>query len=627
MMQLSEDRRTISKRVDMIRNVGYLALGFLVLGFWYHQVLHGSYYRERSENNRLKTRVLYAPRGLILDREGQVLAGNILSFNLELIREDMQVPLEELLGAVSRVVDLPLETLEERVEKYKSLQKFRAIVLKENLSLEEVSHFSSRRESYAGIRVNQKHLRHYHGDVLGAHLMGYVGEVTAEQVRRTTGREQKLLPGDLVGKAGLEFKYNEELQGANGLKQMVVNSLGREIREHGRQPPIQGCTVRLTIDRDLQAAAEEAFGDETGAAIFLDPNSGRILALVSRPVFDPNRFAVRLSGEFWNSIITNPEHPLQNRAIQSKYPPGSAFKIIMAAAALEEGVITPATTRTCVGYTRIYNHTFRCWRAGGHGTVALKEAIHKSCNVYFYHLGAKLGIDTIHKWAERFGLGSRTGIDLDPETPGTIPSVAWKRKTFGQPWYPGETISIAIGQGYLEVTPIQLAVALAAVANGGTRYRPYLVEQIETRQGYHDGLRFAPYILGELGVRPSTISVLKEALWMVVNKDGGTARRARVTGFDVCGKTSTAQIHKASVGVKPKDLPREVRDHAWFSGFAPKDNPEIAFCVFIEHGGHGGDTAAPVARKVLEVYRDKYHPEPEDETPIVVARAGSAEEE
>jgi penicillin-binding protein 2 len=624
MMQLSEDRRVISRRVELIHTVGYLIFGFLVLGFWYHQVLHGSHYRERSENNRLKTQVLYSPRGLILDREGIVLAGNTLSFDLELIREDMLVPLDELLGAVSRVVDLPLEQLQERVEKYRSLQKFRPIVLKENLSLEEVSHFSSRRESYAGIRVRQKHLRHYGEDILGAHLVGYVGEVTADQVGRTEGRSQKLLPGDLVGKAGLELKYNGALQGANGLKQMVVNSLGREIREHGRQPAIQGCTIRLTIDRDLQAAAEDAFGEQTGAAIFLDPNSGRILALVSRPVFDPNRFAVRLSGEFWNSIINNPEHPLQNRAIQSKYPPGSAFKIIMATAGLEEGAITPATTRTCVGHTRIYNHTFRCWRGGGHGTVALKEAIQKSCNVYFYHLGAKLGIDTIHKWAARFGLGSRTGIDLDPETPGTIPSVAWKRKNFNQPWYPGETISIAIGQGYLEVTPVQLAVAMAAVGNGGIRYQPYLVDEIEPREGYHGGKKFAPHKVGELGARPSTIRVLKEALWMVVNEDGGTARRARVTGFDVCGKTSTAQIHKASVGVKPKDMPREMRSHAWFSGFAPKDNPEIAFCVFIEHGGHGGDTSAPVVQKVLEVYRDKYHP-PAEETPVV-ARAGSTEE-
>ncbi len=624
MMQLSDDRRTITRRVDLIRTVGYLILGFLVLGFWYHQVLQGSYYRERSENNRLKTQVLYAPRGLILDREGNVLAGNNLSFDLELIREDMQIPQEDLLAAVSRVVELPLEQLEERVEKYESLRRFRPIVLKENLSLEEVSHFASRRESYAGIRVHQKHLRHYSGDVLGAHLMGYVGEVTAEQVERAAGRDQKLLPGDLVGKAGLELKYNRELQGANGEKQMVVNSLGREIREHGRQQPIQGCTVRLTIDRDIQAAAEEAFGEETGAAIFLDPNSGRILALVSRPVFDPNKFAVRLSGEFWDSIISNPEHPLQNRAIQSKYPPGSAFKIVMAAAGLEEGVITPATARTCVGQTRIYNHTFRCWRAGGHGTVALKEAIHKSCNVYFYHLGAQLGIDNIHKWAARFGLGSETGIDLDPETPGLIPSAAWKQKTYKQPWYPGETISIAIGQGYLEVTPVQLAVAMAAVGNGGTRYQPYLVEEIEGRDGYYEGRRFTPHKLDDLGVRPSTIRVLKEALWMVVNVDGGTARRARVAGFDVCGKTSTAQIHTASAGVKPKDLPREMRDHAWFSGFAPRDNPEIAFCVFIEHGGHGGDTAAPVVQKVLEVYRDKYHPQPPEEAdPTLVARAGS----
>jgi len=608
-MQLNTDLRVIGRRVDLIRTVGYLILGGLIAGFWYHQVLNGGYYRERSENNRLKTQVLYAPRGLILDRQEAVLAGNTLSFDLELIREDMQLPEAELLGAVSRAVELPVEQLAERVEKYRSLQKFRPIVLKENLSPEEVSHFASRHESYAGIRVRQKHLRHYLDGVLGAHLMGYVGEVTAEQLRRAEGRERKLEPGDLVGKAGLELKYNEALQGINGLKQMVVNSLGREIREHGRQPPVQGCTVRLTVDRDLQAAAEAAFGDETGAAIFLDPHSGRILALVSRPVFDPNRFAVRLSGEFWNSIITNPEHPLQNRAIQSKYPPGSAFKIIMAAAALEERLITPSTARHCRGHTRIYNHTFRCWRGGGHGTVALKEAIQKSCNVYFYHLGAQLGVDTIHKWAARFGLGSRTGIDLDPETPGTIPSIAWKQQTFGQPWYPGETISIAIGQGYLEVTPVQLAVAMAAVGNGGTRYKPYLVEEIEAIEGYHDGLRIEPEVLGELGLRPSSIRVLKEALWMVVNEDGGTARRARVEGFDVCGKTSTAQIHRASVGVKPKDLPREMRDHGWFSGFAPRDAPEIAFCVFIEHGGHGGDTAAPVVREVIKAYRDKYHPE------------------
>jgi len=607
------EERRLQRRITIV----FVLLAGLLLSYlfnlWYLQVVNGEDYRRLADNNRLRQVVLNPLRGTILDRYGEPIVRNRISFNVLLDREKV-TDREGIVRTLSRVLRLPEETIRERIARYRNRPVFEPVIVKEDVELSEAAYLESRRLELPEISVAIEPKRSYEEGDLAAHALGYVGEISEAELSkpRYTGYQM----GDLVGKAGLESYYDRDLTGVKGWKQVIVNSLGRELRElpAGRHP-VSGNSLRLTLDLDLQRELEAGFADKTGSAVFLDPDTGEILALVSRPAFDPNVFARRFSASDWVNLINSEAHPLQNRAIQSKFAPGSVFKIVLAVAALESGKAGPGRTDFCPGFAMIYGRRFLCHEGGGHGTVAMVEAIRKSCNVYFYHLGRDLGISLISLWARNLGFGSRTGVDLMHEEAGTVPDEEWKRRTRNEPWYPGETISVSIGHGALEVTPIQMANFAAAIGNGGIFYRPFLLKNREVRDGVEEVER-APEVMRRISLKPSTLEVVKEAMWQVVNREG-TGTRAMIPGKDVCGKTGTAQVVKASAGVKSNKLPEAIRDNAWFIGFAPRDHPRIAFAIFVEHGGYGGETAAPIAHQVMLKFFEK---EDRKQEPTQVAR-------
>jgi len=593
------EERRLTVRITIVQVLFGAALAVYLMTFWYLQVVRTDYYTRLSDSNHLRRVTLMPQRGLIDDADDRALVSNRIAFNIVLLREKVE-DLPALLPTLARVLDTPEHTLRERLTRYRGRPRFEPVVLKEDVDLRDVALVESRRLELPMLSVEIESRRDYPHGPLAAHALGYVGEATEEQVRRAAERDYDL--GDLVGKAGIERQYDDALRGAKGWKEVVVNSHGREMEEvgEGRQAT-PGRALQLTIDLDLQESLEEAYGEELGSAIFLDPGSGAVLAMISRPAFDPNVFAHRFSHDVWAALIADPQHPLQDRVSQSKFAPGSVFKVVMAIAALQEGVATPSRIDHCNGSYRFGERTFQCWgiRKGGHGTIGMRDAIIHSCNVYFYRLGNDLGIEPIAKWAHLLGFGQATGIDLPHEEGGTVPDPEWKRRAVPRDpnWHPGETISVSIGQGALEVTPLQMAVFAATIANGGAVYRPRLVESQEARQGVGEDTGRA-HIVRTVPISAATLGVIKDAMWGVVNE--GTGTRARLEGLDVCAKTGTAQVFKASRDIDADKLPKDRRDHAWFMGFAPKDDPQIAFAVFVQNGGHGGTVAAPIARAVLE---------------------------
>jgi penicillin-binding protein 2 len=435
-----------------------------------------------------------------------------------------------------------------------------------------------------------------------AQLIGFTGEVSPEDMERDA--TEKLSPGDIIGKFGIEKFLDDHLRGKNGAEQVEVNVAGKAVRSLGRIPAELGDNVVLTIDSTLQEAAWTAIGDRAGAVVALDPRNGAVLALVSSPSFDPNLFNGGISFNDWENLSNDLRHPMENRSISGQYPPGSTYKPVIAAAALEEGLITPETTFFCNGAFEMGDRKFRCWQAKGHGNVNLHRAIVESCDVYFYNLGKLLGVDRIAYYARAFGLGAPSGIDLTQEKGGLIPTKQWKLSRFRQSWQMGETISLAIGQGYNLVTPIQLANVYATLANGGTLYRPRLVKQLESSDG-HVVKVFQPEKLGVLPVRPENIEIINRALWGAVNEKGGTGYILKRQEQDVAGKTGTAQViglPQDEKARKKKRVSADFRDHALFVCFAPYGNPEIVVAVILENAGHGGSAAAPVARKIIETY-------------------------
>jgi penicillin-binding protein 2 len=599
------EARRLHTRIHVIQALFGAVLVIYLLAFWYLQVVKVDHYTRLSDSNRLRRVTLLPLRGVIKDAENRVLANSRIAFNIRLDREkvaDMQAFFPRLAG----ILGVPEATLHERLEKYRGRPAFEPVILKEDVDLAEAAYIESRRLELPMLSVEVESRRHYLYGPLAAHALGYVGEVSEEQIKSDPSGEYNA--GEIVGKAGVEKHYDSGLKGVKGWKQVVVNSLGREIQEieEGRKSN-PGRALRLSIDLDLQRALEEAFADEAGSAVFLDPDSGAVLAMISRPAFDSNVFARRFSQDTWEGLVRDPRHPLQNRVSLSKFAPGSVFKIVMSIAALEEGVATPARGDHCTGTWRFGDKSFQCWavRKGGHGYLSMREAIIQSCNIYFYHLGNDMGIERISKWAHRLGFGEPTGIDLPHEEAGTVPDPDWKRRAMPRDpvWHPGETISVSIGQGAIEVTPIQMAVFAAAIGNGGTLYRPHLVLSREVREGVEEDER-QDYEVRRVDLHPRTLDLIREAMWGVVN-DEGTGGRARIAGRDVCAKTGTAQVFRASRDIDADKLPKEKRDHAWFVGFAPRDDPKIAWAVFVQNGGHGGTTAAPIARAVLERFFGK----------------------
>jgi penicillin-binding protein 2 len=578
--------RTLERRIRLFHVVLLLMLLGFLLNFWYLQGVHGEDYARQAEDNRLRRIPLFPTRGVIFDRNREVLAASRPALSLTLRREQAR-DVEAQLRRLGPILDLPHAVLVERWNGDGRDTPYQPIVLEDDASLEELARIEARRELFPAIEVQETARRHYPWGPVFAHAIGYVGEVSEKRLTGE-GSPEALRAGDIVGKSGVEHTYDEQVRGQRGWNVVSVNSLGRRIGavRDGRAPE-HGAPLETTLDRGLQQALIEGLGEEAGAGVFLDPWTGEVLALGSTPSFDPNRFADGISHEEWRAMSADPQRPLHDRAIASFYAPGSTFKVLMTIAALETGAVTPDETLHCSGSTRIYGSTRLCWKKGGHGTVNLRAALAHSCNVYFYQIGKRLGIEPIHDYGSRFGLGRRSGLDLPGEEEGVLPSADWKRRTHGEVWYPGDTISVAIGQGLLAVTPVQMARFIAAVATGGRLVRPHVLAGVEPQ-------------VEDLGIGAETVRIVRAALVDAVQL--GTARRAGLKGIQVAGKTGTAQVYKHSAGVDSDKLPKEERDHAWFVGFAPADEPRIAFAVIVERGGHGGETAAPVARKVLEAF-------------------------
>ncbi len=573
------------------------ALLILAFGFWEHQMVYSGYYADKAEQNRVREIALIAPRGRIFDRFHRLIADNRPSYNIVLIRENSPHTPEQTVGTLAAGIDVPAADLQERVDRVvrRHEPKFRPVILKEDVSPADMAFVKAHRFELPEISVEEQPRRRYMGGELAAHALGYVGEVTEAEL--VTPEFAEFKSGDIVGKSGLEREYNTVLRGKDGFKRVIVNSFGREMGRLEEQEPIAGNDLVTTIDLDLQKAAEQAIGDQTGAAIAIDPHTGEILALVSKPSFDPNLFATRISATNWNNLINDPRKPLQNRVIQSHFSPGSVFKVFMAAAGLESESLNPLRTIYCPGHATFYGHTFACDKKEGHGTMGLHNAIVNSCNVFFYNVGRELGIDRISKYATMMGLGRKTGVDLPNENAGLIPSAEWKQRVMKVKWYEGETISVSIGQGYVSITPIQAAYAMGGLASGGRLKQPHLVAPDSLRK---IGYKAADVYVEEYPIHEATVDTVTRAMWGVVN-EGGTGKVARIDGFDVAGKTGTAQVVSKQANLKGQ----QYKDNAWFVGFAPYRNPEIVVAAFIENGGWGGTAAAPVSHAVLETYYKK----------------------
>jgi penicillin-binding protein 2 len=596
---MPDDRRSLTARLTVMQYLLAVAFAALAIGFWIFQIAQHEKFREMAEENHLRRLPLPAPRGVLLDRNGKVLVDNRSSFNIALVREQTR-DLDSTLHILAVATNTDEAQLRDTVNRRRREPSYRPIILIENATTAQYIAMMARRWELPGIIPQEVPSRKYPGSEMAAHLFGYVGEVREDQLQRAdySGIE----PGAIVGQAGIELAYNQMLMGTDGNRTVVVNSVGREIGiPIGEDPPREGRRMQLTIDADVQQATEDGFDASgfNGAAVVLDPRNGEVLAFTSRPAYDPNAFASGIDRATWADLNTDDLRPMQNRALQGRYSPGSTFKMAVGLAGLEEGVITPDYHVFCSGGQSFYGRYFKCWKPGGHGSVDLRHAIEQSCDVFFYTVGNMLGVDRINKWATLFGLGVKSGIDLPNELQGLVPSTQWKaQNTKEKKWYAGETISVAIGQAQVSVTPISLAVYTATLANGGTRVTPHLVKAIDDGQELKPVA--APPPQSKVEVTAEKLQAIRDGMWLVVNGGNGTARRAAIPGKDVCGKTGTAQVI-SNQGRTAARTTKNLRDHGWFTFFAPRDNPEIAGVVFLEHGIHSAN-AASVAKHLLETY-------------------------
>lgn len=649
-MSLSEERSTPALRLSVL--TWTVTATFLVLAvcFWYLQVAQHTRFLDRAENNHRRTLALDAPRGVVFDRTGQILVENRYALNISIVRDPRRRDLESTVQRLADLTRTAPEAIRHALARSSDVPRYRPVVVVRDATMAQVQAVVAHRYELPTVVVERAAVREYPAGTTAAHVLGYVGEVSQRQLaeqRRARAQDQSdpgdaeastplgaevrvdLRLGDVIGQAGLERQYNQLLMGQRGTRLVLVNSLGREVGGGRTVDPVPGRRLQLTLDLDVQRAAEEAFAHYgyNGAAVALDPTTGEVLALASLPAYDPNAFVKGIDYAAWEALITNPARPLQNRAIQGRYSPGSTFKIAVATAALGEGVVTPKFRVRCSGGAYFHGHYFRCWRRGGHGWVDMQRAIEQSCNVYFYTLGNRLGIDSIHKWATRLGLGSGSGIDLPHEAEGIVPSRAWKKTMTGRTWYRGETISVAIGQGPVSVTPMELAVMMAAVAKG-KRIVPHLLKAVDDGSGWRSVPPPAPSEM--LHVPPEALEAVRRGLWLVVN-GAGTGGRGRIEGLDVAGKTGTAQVISTEGAEQARESSRNLRDHGWFVFFAPADRPRIAGVVFAEHAGHGY-LAAPIARHMMEVFFAKRQGRPLPTLPpttrppaLVAERAGAGD--
>jgi penicillin-binding protein 2 len=599
----TEDRRRISARVAVLQVGVVIWFAALAICFWVLQVVQTEKFVEMANSNYQRTLALRAPRGVLFDRNGRVLVENRDSFTISIDRE-VAKDLSQTIRSVSALLGLDAAQVTQTVERQvRSEPIYRPVVIVEDATLEQVARLLSRQTEFPELSVAEVPTRKYPAQALGAHLFGYVGQADEDEVK-----DAGLARGAIVGKFGVEKVYNAVLMGEDGARSVVVNSMGREIRMLEEIPPTEGRRVQLTIDYDLQKAAEDGFRHAgfNGAALIMDPRTGEVLVHASMPAYDPNDFAAGIKSKTWNALTTDKLRPLNNRVLQGRYSPGSTFKIVVATAAMEEGLVDSNFRVNCTGGANFYGRYYRCHLKGGHGSVDMRHALEKSCNVYFYTLGNMLGVDRIYKWAEKLGLAGKTGIDLPNEQESLVPNTEWKLKRTGERWYPGETISVAIGQGQVTVTPAGLANMIATVANGGTRITPHVVKAIDEGNGWKPVPLKA--VADRVAFRPDTLAALHDGLWMVVNA-AGTGVRGKIPGRDVSGKTGTAQVISNEGRARARGTTRDLRDHGWFVFFAPKDKPEIAGVIFGEHNLHGY-LGAPIAKHVIETYFAKKEGQP-----------------
>lgn len=580
---------------------GFLVVAvFSVLGarLYSLQIGEAERWSSLSENNRIRLQRTPPTRGLILDAGGDPLVDNRPAYDVVVVPEDTD-NLEATLKRASTLLDLPPARIETLKKAARSRPAYEGLTVYRDVDWETVVALETRQLELPGVSLEVGPLRTYPFGDFASHLLGYVGEVSGSDLEG----DDSYRMGDLIGKFGAERAWETYLRGVAGGQQIEVNSLGRRLRVLSRAAETRGNSLVLTIDRRLQQFAEQLLEGKEGAIVALRPNTGEVLAMASRPSFDPNPFARGIRQSEWNALTSGQYDPLSNRALQGQYPPGSIFKIITAAAALEEGVVTPFSRLYCGGSYRFGKRSYRCWKRGGHGSVNLHDALVHSCDVYFYQVGKQLGVDTIAEYSHRFGLGRPTGIALTNEKPGLIPTSEWKKRRYDEPWYAGETLSVAIGQGYVLTTPLQMANVAAMVANGGKNYRPQYVGRVEAPGG-EVVEQLEPDLVGDAGLRRSTLHQIREALRDVVNTRRGTGKRSKLPNIDVGGKTGTAQVFKMGrKAVKTEHMARHLRDHAWFVAFAPVDDPEIAISVVVEHAGKGGGAAAaPLARDLADFY-------------------------
>ena len=565
-------------------------IGLLLLGFWKLQVIDSDQYGQMAERNRVRSIPIIAPRGRMLDRDGRVLVDNYPSFSVLLLRDD-QAELDKNLPAIADGLGLSLDDIKEQLGNTEKLPKFQPIVIKPEATPADVAFIESHRKDIPILEMLMVQRRRYLPGGFMAHASGYVGEVSEQQIEASNG---KLRPGDIAGKSGLERQYNDLLVGTDGMRRVIVNSVGKEMGHLDQQEAIPGKQIQLTIDYDLQDIAEKELGDKKGAVVALDPRTGEVLAFASHPAPDPNDFAVRISKEEWQRLNEDPGKPLLNRVTQAQLAPGSVFKIIMATAMLESKTPPENFTAFCPGYGVFYGQMHKCWVYGksSHGVVNLHSAIVHSCDVFFYNVGMRMGIDTIAKYAKMLGLGSRSGIDLPSEEPGLVPSEEWVQRVYHHKWYPGSTISVSIGQGSVMVTPLQVAYVIGGIASSGDFKQPHLLKDAANVGDKH------------VEISENTVEQVTQGMYGVINEAGGTGQSVKLQGIEFCGKSGTAQMMSYSAASR-LGLGKGKND-GWFVGFAPRRDPEIVVAAVVEDTSeHGGTAAGPVVRDIVKAYYDK----------------------
>ncbi len=583
------------------------AFFILLIRLFYLQVIQGQELRRLSENNCIRLQSTDPSRGMIFDRNGTLLVDNRPAFDLSIILKDAK-PVDRTIEKLAKLIDVPVSELMKKLKHDKGVSSYKPILLKQDIGRDALAAVEVRKFDLPGIVVNVKARRHYVNRQSAAHLIGYLSEINSDELK--SGKYPECKGGDFIGKFGVEKVFEPFLKGKRGGRQVEVNVMGQVVEVLKTVDAQPGQNIYLTIDHILQEKAEALLEGVAGAVVAMDPETGNILVMASSPSFDQNAFVDGMSHKQWRSLVANPFRPMANKAIQGEYPPASTFKIITAIAGLEEGVIDENTTMHCPGYYKYGNRIYRCWRRGGHGSVDILKALSQSCDVFFYQVGQKLGVDKLAFYAKACGLGSATGINLDNEAGGLIPTAAWKKRRTGIAWQGGETLSVAIGQGYDLATPLQMLVLTSALANGGTRYKPLILKSVKTVDG-DIVIQNKRQVIGKLPASKKTLAIVQKGLWEVVQNPKGTGRIAYIKGIDISGKTGTAQVvgRKNNPDLSEKDLPDHFKAHAWFVAYAPSVDPQIVVAVLVEHGGHGSSAAAPIAREIIRTYleKDKYN--------------------